>query len=57
MLGIGLLFLSLVCDGLLPDVQAQIKTQMKPTPMQMFEHINKWKTIISIIYCVSTWEI
>ncbi len=35
-LGIVLLLLSLLCDGFLPDFQAEVKVNFKPTPMEMF---------------------
>lgn len=55
--GVGLLLFSLVCDGLVPDFQAEIKTKYKPTPMEMFQHMNKWKTILSLAYSLVTLEI
>ena len=56
-LGVGLLVLSLVFDGLIPDFQAELKTKYKPTTFDMFEHINKWKTIIALAYSVFTLEV
>lgn len=48
--GIVLLVASLLADGFLPDFQAEIKTNYKPLPMEMMTEINKWVSIISIIY-------
>lgn len=47
-----LLAISLVADGFLPDFQAVIKAEYKPRPLEMFEHINKWVTILSFTYAV-----
>lgn len=52
--GVLLLVFSLLCDGFLPDFQAEIKTKYKPTAMEMFQQINKWKTILSLLYAVCT---
>lgn len=35
-LGIFLLLVSLLCDGFLPDFQAEIKVNFKPSPLEMF---------------------
>lgn len=51
-LGVILLVISLVADGFLPDFQAAIKSEFHPRPMEMFEHINKWVTILSFTYAV-----
>ena len=51
-LGIVLLTISLIADGFLPDFQAVIKAEYKPRPLEMFEHINKWVTIISLTYAI-----
>ena len=58
--GIALLVISFMADGFLPDFQAEIKSVEKPTPMEMLAEINKWVTIISLIYsCVllEIWDI
>lgn len=49
-LGLALLFISLIADGFLPDFQAVIKSEYQPRPLEMFEHINKWVTILSLTY-------
>lgn len=46
-IGIVLLFISLLADGFLPDFQAEIKSEYKPQPTEMMEHINKWVAILS----------
>ena len=33
----------------MPDLQAEIKSEFKPQPTEMMEHINKWVAIISLI--------
>ena len=45
-----LLIVSLMADGFLPDFQAEIKSVYKPQPMEMLTVINKWVTIISLLY-------
>lgn len=50
LLGIVLLIASLLADGFLPDFQAEIKSVYKPQPMEMMTDINKWVTIISVLY-------
>lgn len=35
--GIILLLISLICDGFLPDFQAEIKVNYNPTPLEFFE--------------------
>lgn len=54
LIGVFLLVVSLVVDGFLPDFQAIIKAEYKPQPSEMFEHINKWVFILSIVYSVIT---
>jgi UDP-galactose transporter B1 len=56
-LGIVLLVISLVADGFLPDFQAVIKSEYKPRPMEMFEHINKWVTILCWCYALATGQL
>ena len=53
-LGIVLLVISLVADGFLPDFQAVIKSEYKPRPLEMFEHINKWVVLLSWCYALAT---
>jgi drug/metabolite transporter (DMT)-like permease len=53
LLGIILLFVSLLADGFLPDFQADIKITYKPQPMEMMTAINKWVAIVAFLYsCV-----
>lgn len=52
LLGVALLLISMVADGFLPDYQAILKSEFNPRPLEMFEHINKWVTIISFTYAV-----
>lgn len=57
MLGIILLVISLVADGFLPDFQAVIKSEYKPRPLEMFEHINKWVVILCWCYSLATGQL
>ena len=50
MLGIFLLFVSLLCDGFLPDFQAEVKTKFQPTSLEMFEDMNRWKAYLAFIW-------
>jgi solute carrier family 35 (UDP-galactose transporter), member B1 len=56
-LGVILLVISLIADGFLPDFQAVIKSEYKPRPIEMFEHINKWVTILSLSYALVTGQL
>ena len=53
----GLLFVSLLGDGILPDLQAQIKSQHKPGVIDMYYNINKYTALIAFIYMVVTLQI
>lgn len=52
--GIILILVSLMADGFLPDFQAVIKTVYKPPAIVMLEMVNKWATIICLIFTIST---
>jgi UDP-galactose transporter B1 len=43
-----------MADGFLPDFQAVIKTVYKPPAIVMLEMVNKWATIICLIFTFST---
>lgn len=45
-----LLVVSLLGDGVLPDLQAEIKSEFKPGTMDMYYEINKYTAIISLAY-------
>jgi drug/metabolite transporter (DMT)-like permease len=47
----------LLADGFLPDYQAVIKSEYKPRPMEMFEQINKWVTILCWCYALATGQL
>lgn len=51
---IGMLFLlaSLIGDGFLPDLQAEIKSLYKPSAMDMYYYINLSTFIIAFIYSI-----
>lgn len=55
--GVVLLLISLLCDGFIPDFQAEVKVKYKPTPMEMFEDFNRWKTYLSFMITVVTLQI
>ena len=56
MVGILLLFISLLCDGFLPDFQAEVKTKFQPTPLEMFEDMNRWKFYLALIWGMINFE-
>jgi hypothetical protein len=56
-MGIVLLIASLLADGFLPDYQAVIKSEYQPKPMEMFEQINKWVTILCWAYALATGQL
>jgi solute carrier family 35 (UDP-galactose transporter), member B1 len=53
----ALLLISLMGDGLLPDLQAEIKSKFKPGVMDMYCEINKYTCFISISYAAITWQL
>ena len=55
--GILLLIVSFMADGFLPDFQAEIKSVEKPQPMEMLVEVNKWATIVSLVYSCLLLEI
>lgn len=57
LIGLVLLFLSLLADGFVPDFQAEIKEKYKPTPIQMLVSINKWCAIFALIYLIGSWKV
>lgn len=56
---IGMLFLlaSLIGDGFLPDLQAEIKSLYKPSAMDMYYYINLSTFIIAFIYSILSLQI
>jgi drug/metabolite transporter (DMT)-like permease len=56
-MGLILLFISMMADGFLPDFQAVIKSEYKPRPIEMFEHINKWVCILSSTYALCSGQL
>ena len=56
-MGILLLIVSIISDGLLPDFQAEIKAVYKPQPMEMMAIVNKWSVLICIAYSLCLWEL
>lgn len=45
-----------MADGFLPDLQAAIKSDFKPQPMDMMAQINKWVCIIAIFASLITFQ-
>lgn len=46
--------ISLVGDGFLPDIQAQIKSEYKPSVMDMYYNINRYTAIIGLVVALLT---
>lgn len=53
-LGTLFLLISLVGDGFLPDIQAQIKSEYKPSVMDMYYNINRYTAIIGLVVALLT---
>lgn len=51
------LLISLIGDGILPEIQAQIKSEYKPSSIDMFYHINKFTCLIGICLALITTRI
>lgn len=52
-----LLFVSLLGDGILPDLQAEIKSEYKPSVIEMYFTINKFTALIAFLYAIITFQI
>lgn len=52
-----LLLISLLGDGLLPDLQAEIKADHKPGVIDMYYEINKYTWIVGAFYALVTWQL
>ena len=57
LIGIVLMFVSLIADGLLPDFQAVIKSEYKPQPTEMMQEINKWVGLFCLAWTIATFEV
>jgi drug/metabolite transporter (DMT)-like permease len=55
-LGLILLLVSLIADGLLPDFQAEMKSMYKPRPVDLMFQINRWVFFFSLTYSLLTLE-
>jgi UDP-galactose transporter B1 len=53
----ALLFVSLLGDGILPDLQAEIKSLYKPSVMEMYFTINKYTALIALVYAIVTFQV
>lgn len=49
-----LLVASLIGDGFLPDLQAEIKSEYKPSVMEMYLQINKYTFLVSMTFSLVT---
>jgi UDP-galactose transporter B1 len=56
-IGIIFLIVSLLGDGILPDLQAEIKSQYKPSAIEMYYHINRSTAVIGIVYATISFEL
>lgn len=56
---LGLIFLlaSLIGDGFLPDLQAEIKSLYKPSAMDMYYHINLSTFLIAFAYSICSLQL
>jgi hypothetical protein len=52
-----LLLVSLLGDGLLPDLQAEIKSEYKPSVIEMYFTINKYTALIAFLYSIVTFQL
>lgn len=52
-----LLIGSLIGDGFLPDLQAEIKSEYKPGVMDMYLEINKWTFLVALLFSVVTQKV
>ena len=52
LVGIVLMVFSLIGEGLLPDFQAVIKQNYKPTSTVLLVFVNKWTFIISFLFSI-----
>lgn len=52
-----LLLVSLLGDGLLPDLQAEIKSEYKPSVIEMYFTINKYTALIAFVYSIVTFQL
>lgn len=55
--GIFFICFVLFAEGLLPDLQAEIKSKFKPKPVQMMTIVNKWATIVMFFYLLLTFKL
>jgi hypothetical protein len=55
---IGAIFLlvSLLGDGFLPDLQAEIKSKFKPSAIEMYYHINRSTVLVAIVYATISFQ-
>lgn len=57
LLGMVLLIVSLIADGLLPDFQAEMKSKYNPRPVDLMFQINQWVFIFSLLYSIVSMEL
>lgn len=51
------MIVSLIGDGFLPDFQAELKSEFKPSTMEMYCQINKLTVIIGFLLALCTFRI
>jgi hypothetical protein len=52
-----LLMGSLIGDGFLPDFQAEIKSEYKPSPIEMYYQINKFTFLVALAVLIVTFRL
>ena len=52
-MGLISILISWICDGFLPDFQADIKINYKPNPLEMLAAINKWVSILTFCLIIT----
>ncbi len=52
-----LLLASLIGDGFLPDLQAELKSECKPSVMEMYLQINKFTFLVALTFSIVTGKI
>lgn len=56
-MGVAFLILHLICMGLLPDLQAQIKSKYRPSALKFMSEISRSAAIVTTIFLVFSFEL
>ena len=56
-MGTVFLLISLIGDGFLPDFQAKIKSEHKPTAIQLYYSVNIYVALVAFIFLIITGEL